>query len=345
MPFLSVIVPIYCVEEYLEECIRSILRQSFRDFELILVDDGSPDGCPKLCDQFAGQDSRVKVIHKENGGLVSARKAGVGISSGRYITFVDSDDWIEPDMYEAMYRLWQKEKPDILATDYYYDTGGDGTPVHGTADAGIYEGERLEALRKQMIYSGKFYVPGIQPCVWNKWFRRELLIPNLMPVDERISMGEDMACTYPAFLDAKRVLISKRCFYHYRFRPSAMSKAFDRNYFYRFRVLYEYLEDCFRKKGRPDMDGQLRYHRVFTSVFGIMQLAGRFSDLPGGKCFRQLRESYGNPDIDVSFEKAVLLEMGIPFLERQVYLAYRGRKTLRLFLLAQAMRVRNRMKK
>ena len=167
MPFLSVIVPIYCVEEYLEECIRSILRQSFRDFELILVDDGSPDGCPKLCDQFAGQDSRVKVIHKENGGLVSARKAGVGISSGRYITFVDSDDWIEPDMYEAMYRLWQKEKPDILATDYYYDTGEGGAPVHGTADEGIYEGERLEALRKQMIYSGKFYVPGIQPCVWN----------------------------------------------------------------------------------------------------------------------------------------------------------------------------------
>ena len=345
MPFLSVIVPIYCVEEYLEECIRSILRQSFRDFELILVDDGSPDGCPKLCDQFAGQDSRVKVIHKENGGLVSARKAGVGISSGRYITFVDSDDWIEPDMYEAMYRLWQKEKPDILATDYYYDTGEGGAPVHGTADEGIYEGERLEALRKQMIYSGKFYVPGIQPCVWNKWFRRELLIPNLMPVDERISMGEDMACTYPAFLDAKRVLISKRCFYHYRFRPSAMSKAFDRNYFYRFRVLYEYLEDCFRKKGRSDMGGQLRYHRVFTSVFGIMQLAGRFSDLPGGKCFRQLRESYGNPDIDVSFEKAVLLEMGLPFLERQVYLAYRGRKTLRLFLLVQAMRVRNGMKK
>lgn len=105
MPAISVIVPVYKVEPWLRECVDSILGQTFRDLELILVDDGSPDNCPAICDEYACADSRVRVIHKENGGLSSARNAGLDIARGEYITFVDSDDWIAADMLETLYRL------------------------------------------------------------------------------------------------------------------------------------------------------------------------------------------------------------------------------------------------
>ena len=104
MPEISIIVPVYKVEAYLDRCVNSILNQTFTDFELILVDDGSPDRCPMMCDEWAKRDDRIQVIHKKNGGLSSARNAGLDIAKGNYIGFVDSDDWIETDMYEYLYK-------------------------------------------------------------------------------------------------------------------------------------------------------------------------------------------------------------------------------------------------
>ena len=102
-PELSIIVPIYKVEKYLEECIQSILGQTFTDFELILVDDGSPDACPQMCDAAAKKDSRVRVIHQKNGGLSAARNTGIEAARGNWLGFVDSDDFVAPDMYEKLY--------------------------------------------------------------------------------------------------------------------------------------------------------------------------------------------------------------------------------------------------
>ena len=111
----SVIVPIYKVEKYLEKCITSILNQSFTDFELILVDDGSPDSCPQICDNFALKDSRIRVIHKKNGGLVSARNIGIQAAKGDYICYVDGDDWIHKDMLSEIYKdSIQKYSPDMI---------------------------------------------------------------------------------------------------------------------------------------------------------------------------------------------------------------------------------------
>ena len=112
-PQISIIVPVYKVEKYLDRCINSILNQTFRDFELILVDDGSPDNCPQMCDRWQEKDSRIRVIHKANGGLSSARNAGLKIAKGDYIGFVDSDDWILPTMYESLYSLIVKYKGDM----------------------------------------------------------------------------------------------------------------------------------------------------------------------------------------------------------------------------------------
>lgn len=134
MPKISIIVPVYNVEKYLEKCVRSILAQTFTDFELILVDDGSPDSSGAMCDQFAKQDERVKVIHKENGGLSDARNAGIEIATGEYLGFIDSDDYIADDMYELLYTNIVKEDADLSICGIY----------------DVYEGK--EPVEKQQQY-------------------------------------------------------------------------------------------------------------------------------------------------------------------------------------------------
>ena len=106
---ISVIVPIFGVENYLKRCVDSIIAQTYKELEIILVDDGSPDNCPKICDEYAISDSRVKVVHKQNGGLMSARQAGLRVANGEYVTFVDGDDWIEPDMYQKIHDSVKKQ--------------------------------------------------------------------------------------------------------------------------------------------------------------------------------------------------------------------------------------------
>lgn len=122
---ISVIVPVYKVEQYLEKCVNSITAQTYSNLEIILVDDGSPDKCGDICDSLAEKDKRIKVIHKMNGGLSSARNAGIDIATGQYIGFVDSDDFIEPEMYEKLLKLIKQEgtKLAVCAVNYVYEDG------------------------------------------------------------------------------------------------------------------------------------------------------------------------------------------------------------------------------
>ncbi len=115
MVLISVIIPVFKVEKYLEKCIKSIVNQTIENLEIILVDDGSPDQCPKICDYWASKDSRIKVVHKKNGGLSDARNAGLDIAKGEYISFIDSDDWVALDMYEIMLKAMKEENADICA--------------------------------------------------------------------------------------------------------------------------------------------------------------------------------------------------------------------------------------
>ena len=116
LELISVIIPIYKVEEYLDHCIKSIVEQTYRKLEIILVDDGSPDKCPLKCDEWAERDGRIRVIHKKNGGLSDARNVGMSIATGSYISFIDSDDWISPDFYEKLYRSITESNAQIAAS-------------------------------------------------------------------------------------------------------------------------------------------------------------------------------------------------------------------------------------
>lgn len=223
MWMISLIVPVYNIKNYLGKCIISILAQTYREFELILVDDGSTDGSEELCDLYAQQDHRIVVLHKENGGLVSARKAGIAAARGEYIGFVDGDDWIEPRMYEHLLDTAMKEQADLVLGGSIEDAGGQDIYKTNRLNSGIYERERLrEELYPNMLCAENFFCMGVQPYLWNKLMRRDLAYPNIMAVDERIRVGEDVAAVMPMLLQADKVIITDYCDYHYCIRGTSM---------------------------------------------------------------------------------------------------------------------------
>ena len=205
MPTISVIVPVYKVEPYLRQCVDSILGQTFRDFELILVDDGSPDGCPAICDEYAEQDSRVKVIHKENGGLSSARNAGLDVAKGEYIAFVDSDDWIHPEMLDTMQNRIQQHHADmaICGVESVYED--DGKIVHHTlTDAVLSQDDMVGKLATQAWYY-------IIAC--NKLYRKKIFEVLRYPEGY---IHEDAAIIHRIIGLCKCIVTVEQPFYNYR---------------------------------------------------------------------------------------------------------------------------------
>lgn len=247
---ISVIVPIYKIEKYIGICIESLMNQTYKNLEIILVDDGSPDRCPEICDLYARKDKRIKVIHKENGGLVSARKAGLLASKGEYVGYVDGDDWVGAGFYEALYTAISTSGADIACAGQSRDLFERSAHFTDSLPSGIYEGSKLEDLYRNMISNGEFYRTGVTTYVWNKLFRREVLIEAQLSVDDRISIGEDGAVTYPAMLKAKKVCITDNCAYHYRQREDSMLKKSESfaNEAKKLRYLYDYLMDFARKQ-------------------------------------------------------------------------------------------------
>lgn len=207
-PLISVIVPVYRVEEYLERCVKSILSQTYENLEVILVDDGSPDQCPAICDACAEKDARVKVIHQENKGLSGARNAGIDAASGEYLAFVDSDDYVSPHFIEELYQLLQDTGCAIGQCRFSY-VKGDGLVEESDSAFCIYRGESLmEQLYGPEEKATCFVV------AWNKLYRAELFKETGIRYPEG-RIHEDEATTYRMFHEAKKLAFLDRALYGY----------------------------------------------------------------------------------------------------------------------------------
>lgn len=211
MPLISVIVPVYKVEAYLPACVDSILAQTFRDFELILVDDGSPDACGEMCDQYARQDVRIRVIHQENGGLSAARNAGMDIAQGEYITFVDGDDVISEDCLQSLCEVAAKTKADIVVGSPLEFATEDGEPWERKRKA-AEAAYRVESPKAACmgLYQGK---PGLPINAWGKLYRKAMLENLRFPVGR---IHEDQAFVPIAMYTASRIAVMDKAIYGYR---------------------------------------------------------------------------------------------------------------------------------
>lgn len=207
---ISVIIPVYKVEDYLDECLRSVVGQTYRNLEIFLVDDGSPDRCPALCDAWAERDDRIRVIHKKNGGLSDARNAGLDVATGDFIAFVDSDDWVEPNFLEVLLTALKKEDADLGACAIQ-SVFPDRKEAWGCPRYAVTDSEATLA----MLYRDTAY----PVAAWNKLYRRELWEELRFPVGK---ICEDAFTTYQIVHRARKIVQIPEALYCYRIRPDSI---------------------------------------------------------------------------------------------------------------------------
>ena len=220
----SLITPIYNISSYLPKCIESMINQSFPSLEIILVDDGSTDDSPEICDTYALNDQRITVIHKQNGGLVSARQAGSAVATGEYIICVDGDDWIEPDYCLKMNEIIEKYTPDVICCGYYKEFENQSIENTIQLREGLYSKQDIqEVIFPVLLQSdGKGTFP---TSMWAKATKAALQQQQQQLLDVVMNIGEDIACMVPCIFHSESVFVMKECLYHYRQTPGSMTKG------------------------------------------------------------------------------------------------------------------------
>ena len=219
-PLVSIIVPIYNVEKYIVKGIESLCNQDYENIEIILVDDGSPDRSPELIDNLAEKDNRIKVIHKINGGVSSARNVGISQSNGDYIMFVDGDDWVEPSYVSFFVNMIVKSNLEIgMNYNYYYDSGRTNAD---SEDAFVVD--KNEAA--ESIFNGDIFV-----AVWNKIFSKDFLKRNQIRFNEEIWFGEGMLFNIECLKYIKEIAVCRKSLYHQTPNPESAMRSFNLNSF------------------------------------------------------------------------------------------------------------------
>lgn len=274
MAKVSVIVPVYKVENYLKKCVNSLINQTLKDIEIILVDDGSPDSCGKICDEYAKNDSRVKVIHKQNEGLSEARNVGIMAAKSPYIGFVDSDDYVAEDMYEILYENLIKTNADVSVCGLYDCYSNKKIPQFAKNDEFLIL-DNEQAL-KTALEGVKFSVNAV-----NKLYRKELFSEVKFPKGK---LSED-AFTIPKILSkASRVVFDSAPKYYYVHRgESITTSGFKRQ---DFNVIEAYRENLeFVRNNFKDLTKQAEFRLLwsYTYVFDKMILSENFEDIESYK--------------------------------------------------------------
>lgn len=211
-PKVSVIIPVYEAEPWLRECMDSVINQTLKEIEIICVDDGSPDNCGKILDEYASKDNRITVIHQENQGVSVARNSGLELAHGEYITFVDSDDYLNLNAYEIAYALAKKDDVDIL--QFRFHAFADGKDVSSPC--------QIEVLDAPIISSSSA-IQKIGPNTCNKLFKAEVIQKDKLRYIPKVKLGEDIIFSYMALAHAEKIKIIQAQLYNYRQRPNSAS--------------------------------------------------------------------------------------------------------------------------
>lgn len=223
-PLISIIIPIYKVERFLRKCLDSIINQTYFNLDIILIDDGSPDDCGKICDEYASRDKRITVIHKKNEGLVQARITGFKYSKGEYITFVDADDYIAKNAIEILVTNALQNNVDLVVASHYIETAGKIEQDKRPLRLGLYDkGEIIELLKNKFLFDGSIGRSGFPLYQWGKLFKKEFLLGKLEK-GEGISFAEDIISVFATMQEIKSMLVIKEPIYYYVSHENQITK-------------------------------------------------------------------------------------------------------------------------
>lgn len=259
---ISVIVPVYNVEKYLPECIESIINQTYKNLEIILIDDGSPDNSGKICDEYAGKDNRIKVIHKKNEGVSEARNVGMEVAKGNYLTFVDSDDWIESVYIETLLKTLMENKADYVTCGYNR----------------VYQNEieKINNSGKRIVYDTKEYLMNLLNVQLGygfchmKLIKRDIIGNNKF--DKKLVVGEDAFFNIKLCKNLKKAVVIEEALYNYRFNSNSVVRKYDANYVEKYRksmeAMYNYIMDEYKeeKEVKQCLYNYIAYHVLLIAV-------------------------------------------------------------------------------
>lgn len=290
---ISVIVPVYGVEKVLGRCIDSILAQTYENLEIVLVDDGSPDNCPAICDDYARKHENIVVVHKPNGGLTSAWKEGVRHASAELVGFVDSDDWIDPDMYERLEQALAQQEADIAMAGLVFDYEDPNYPPRretNRMNMSVYDRRELESLFPVLLNDGSFIGRTIQPSRVTKLFRKKVVEQNMELWDDRVNVGEDLQMVFAAVLDAEKICSLPDYYpYHYWYNMSSMTGRHDPEYLEKIKFLRVRMEAISDKKGVYDFRPQIRNDFLSLAVMAVKNEIWRNQKDSFGQVLKNIR--------------------------------------------------------
>lgn len=300
MPKVSIIVPVYKVELYLERCIDSLRNQTLHDIEIILVDDGSPDKCPQMCDEFAKADPRIRVVHKENGGLSSARNAGMKAAQGQYIGFVDSDDSVDPDMYRSMLEVAQRERVDFVMSDYLRVPELGNSYLNTT---GIRPGRYDKvAIRNEIfpqLIMGENVDYGPLLSVWHCLYRRDFLLGNNIGFDEEVRWSEDnIFSAIVGYHTDSFYYMKGQGLYHYYQNPGTITTSYRRGAWEVYCTMNRHLHEKFDQVADYDFSRQLKLHMIYYAC----NCTGQACTLPPKEALADIRRILNSTELVVAFE-------------------------------------------
>lgn len=244
---LSVVIPVYNVAPYLQRCLDSVCCQSYENLEIICVNDGSTDNSLSILQENADKDSRIHIISKENGGLVSARKTGLLQASGQFVTYVDSDDWIEQGMYKDLVALAVREDADIVTSGDIRDYVTHTIKESEYERVGVYREEGLLQLKSELIETDCFFRKNLSIHLYDKIFKTCYLKKYQLRIDNQISVGEDAAVVYPALLHANCCVVSGKNYYHYCLRDNSIMGIYRSNDLKSVNIMLNQLKEDFEE--------------------------------------------------------------------------------------------------
>lgn len=255
---VSIIIPVYNVEQYLEQCLDSVVKQTFRDYEVILVNDGSMDSSQKICERYTVMDSRFRLINQANAGLAAARQTGLDVAEGRYVGFIDSDDWLEPDMYEKMLGAANASGADIVFCNVYRNEDKKEKPYF---PSGFYSRQDMEKVVFPRLLAG-FDPDGgentIRWCNWLRIYKKSLIDENRIRFDERFRRSQDLPFTFECTIHANSYYyLGDDYLYHNRMNYESLSKGYTKNMWGLIKPLILYLQNVVNSYPEYDFQEQM----------------------------------------------------------------------------------------
>lgn len=316
---ISIVVPVYNVEKYLKRCVESILSQTMKNLEIILVDDGSTDQSGIICDEYAKKDSRIKVVHKKNGGLSSARNAGLAIAQGKYVGFVDSDDDIENIMYERMYETIEIENVDFVMSDYIRIPGNGETYLKTLEiEKGRYDRNNIkEKIFPQLIMSEDLeYGPLLS--VWHCMYRTDFLRKYNLKFDEEVRWSEDnIFSAFVGYYADSFYYLKGEGLYHYYNNPGTITTSYRSGAWGVYCTMNHHLHQFFDKVEDYDFQRQLQLHMIFyaCNCLGQVKASGETfrkqvnmrKDIMNSPCLKESFQDFAFPDWSWKLKLQILL--------------------------------------